>query len=436
MIHKENLLKARHHIVFLLALVVGSVLIYFLSAMDLRKQGYSMIEIKSSKELPQTPIQRALTPQEQEWATIAWRYFENNYNETTGLVNSVDNFPSTTLWDSGNYLTALIAAYRLGIVDEATFHQRVDKLLTTLSTIALYKGKLPNKVYNTQTLQMSDYTNKAIEGGIGWSVIDIGRIFVPLAYLSRHYPDYNNRIGKLLSKWDFNALQKNGELYGAVKLNNRNRLLQEGRLGYEQYAAKVYALFGIDALNSMRYDKFLDFEEIYGVDVPYDIRDSNTFRANNYVLMEPYMLDGLEFGWDYYSKEFSYRLYKVQAKRFEQTGVLTAVSEDHIDTKPYFIYNSIFVNNQAWVAIDETGKIYQDKRQLSTKTAFAMHALYRTDYTQKLMDAVATLGGQRGWYSGIYENSQKINSAISCNTNAVILESLFFIQEGHLLALR
>jgi hypothetical protein len=433
---RENLLKARHHIVFLLALAVGSVLIYFLNEIDLRKQGYGTINLKQSRSKDTTVEQRQLTAQEREWAKVAWRYFEHNYNPQNGLVNSVDRFPSTTLWDSGNYLVALISAERLGIVTQAQFDERLTKILTTLASLELYDGKLPNKVYNTQTLKMTDYNNNQVVGGIGWSVIDIGRILVPLSYITRNHPQHNEKVKRLLAQWDFGALQKKGELYGAIKEGDKEYLLQEGRLGYEQYAAKVFALFGIDSLNSMRYDRFLDFEDIYGIEIPYDIRDSGTFFANNYVLMEPYMLDGLEFGWDYFSKEFSYRLYEVQKERYERSNILTAVSEDHIDTKPYFIYNSIFVNNQKWVAIDEKGNLYQDKKLLSTKASFAMHALYRSDYTQKLLDTVSKLTSQRGWYGGVYERDQSINKALSCNTNAVILSSLLYIQEGALLSLR
>lgn len=435
---KENLLKARHHIVFILALISGSVIIYFLNGLDLRTQkGYSSISIEeivpeSSKYI--FPQKRPLSEQELAWAKVAWCYFELNYNEATGLVNSVDNYPSTTLWDSGNYLIALIAVHRLEIISKAEFDKRLSKILDSLIDLRLYQGKLPNKVYNTQTLKMTDYNDQILDGkGIGWSVIDIGRILAPLAYINRSYPEYTPKIQALLKKWDFKALQKNGELLGAVKEGNKNFLLQEGRLGYEQFSAKLFGLFGVDAFNSMRYDRFLDFEEIYGVDVPYDVRDKEGFVANNYVVMEPYMLDGLEFGWDSFSKEFSYRLYKVQKKRFEETGILTAVTEDHIDQKPYFIYNSIYVNGEEWSAIDEEGTPQPDKKILSTKASFALYALYRSPYSKKLIEAVAKLESERGWYGGIYESTKKLNRAVTCNTNAIVLESLAYIQEGALL---
>ena len=39
----------------------------------------------------------ALTPEEQKWAAIAWRYFVNNTQPQTGLVNGSDKQPRVTL---------------------------------------------------------------------------------------------------------------------------------------------------------------------------------------------------------------------------------------------------------------------------------------------------------------------------------------------------
>ena len=41
-----------------------------------------------------------LTPREQAMAVKAWQYFVTNYQPATGLVNAVNNYPSTTMWDS------------------------------------------------------------------------------------------------------------------------------------------------------------------------------------------------------------------------------------------------------------------------------------------------------------------------------------------------
>lgn len=429
----ENLLRARHHIVFLAALIFGSILIYFLNNLDLRKQGVGVITLENIMAPELNVTKEELSEDDIKAAKSAWQYFVNNYHENTGLVNSVDNYPSTTLWDMGSYLMALISAYHLEIVSEEMYHQRLTAALATLQKIELYKGQLPNKVYNAQSLKMTDYKNNITEKGIGWSAIDIGRLLIPLSYIHFNQPQYTTEIKRILERWSAKDMTKEGALYGAIVKNGKEELLQEGRLGYEQYTSKMFATFGVGITNALRYDKYLEFTDIYGVQVPYDKRDKKLSDANNYVLMEPYMLDGLEFGWDYFSKEFSYRLYAVQKERYEKTGILTAVTEDHLDQAPYFIYNCIYVNKKSWVAIDETGKVHNDMKLLSTKAAFAMDALYHSEYTAKLMKKLKPLRSDRGWYTGFYEKSGKINKSINCNTNAIVLESLLYKKEGPLL---
>jgi hypothetical protein len=57
--------------------------------------------------------------------------------------------------------------------------------------------------------------------------------------------------------------------------------------------------------------------------------------------------------------------------------------------------------------------------------------LYRTPYTKKLAERVKDLyDPERGWYSGLYEVSQSPNMAITCNTNAIILESICYKKFG------
>ena len=426
----KNLKRARHHLVFLGALIFGSLFIYFLNGLDMRKQGLGVIQIKNAIAPELNVTKNVLSKVDMESANIAWSYFENNYNKDTGLVNSVDNYPSTTLWDTGNYMMALISAKEIKLIDDATYDARMRKMLTTLASLELYKGLLPNKVYNVESLKMTNYENNVSKKGIGWSAIDIGRLLIPLAYLNFNEPKYSTEVRAVVANWNLKELTKEGALYGAVVEKGKEELLQEGRLGYEQYTSKMFATFGVDITNAIRYDKYLEFIDIYNVEIPYDKRDKKHSNANNYVVMEPYMLDGLEFGWDYFSKEFSYRLYKAQEERYNDTNILTAVTEDHLDQAPYFIYNTVFVNKQEWVAIDEKGNVHNDMKQLSTKASFSMDALYNTPYTAKLMERVYKLKSDRGWYTGVYEKDNKVNKSVTCNTNAIVLESLLYKKVG------
>ncbi|MFN4152107.1 MAG: DUF3131 domain-containing protein, partial [Candidatus Sericytochromatia bacterium] len=59
-----------------------------------------------------------LTSQELEWSKTAWKYFETNYNQQTGLVNSVESQTTTNMWFVADYIAALISAHKLGIITD------------------------------------------------------------------------------------------------------------------------------------------------------------------------------------------------------------------------------------------------------------------------------------------------------------------------------
>lgn len=433
---KQNLIRARSHFVFLIGLAVAFSLVIWLEQWQpaFSAQAHNPVPQKLQPVTLLAPT-AVLTEQERAWAAIAWRYFENNYQPETGLVNSADAFPASTLWDTASYLLALISAERLALIDRATFDARVAKLLQSLAGLQLFDGKLPNKSYNTQTLQMVDYNNQPSARGIGWSAIDIGRILVPLNLLVWNYPQHTALVQQLLVRWSFPALIEQGEMFGATLTSTgETQLVQEGRLGYEQYAAKSIGLLGQDVSTAMNYGAHLSYVNIYGIPVPTDSRDPAKYIAHNYVVSEPYILDGLEYGGDQISREFAYRVYAVQEKRYQATGRLTAVSEDNIDEAPYFVYNTVYTGGKAWQTITDSGQDASKFRSLSTKAAFGWHALYGTPYTQQLVEAVASLHNpDKGWYSGVYEESGKPNKAITANTNAIVLESLCYRQFGPLM---
>lgn len=432
---KQNLVRARSHIIFILALITAFSIVIGLENMDFENRVSAKANIKDIVQL-ELPEQRMLTAEELDWAKLAWTYFENNTITETGMVNSVDNYTASTLWDSASYLMAAISAQRLEIISDVEFSQRVNALLESFAKLPLYDDVLPNKSYNTLTLEMVDYNNNPTEKGIGWSAIDIGRVMVPLNILVWNYPDFTPQVKKVTEAWDLAASVKEGDMYGAMVEDGETVYVQEGRLGYEEYASKSYQLMGHDVANAIDYTAWLKFVEIYDINIPTDSRTPEKFKAHNYVVSEPYILDGIEFGWDQVSREFAERVYQVQEARYKDTGILTAVSEDNLDQAPYFVYNTVFTGGKIWNAITDDGGDASEFKTLSTKAAFGWHTLFDTEYTKKLMADVSSLNDpQKGWYSGRYELTGEANEAITANTNGIILEALAYKQFGPLLRL-
>ena len=379
-------------------------------------------------------ITAPLTAEEQTYATAAWQYFVKNYQPATGFTNSTGGYPSGTLWDMGNYLMALNAARWLNLTDQADFDARLNKFLTTLSSLKLFEDALPNKVYNAATGQIVDYGNNPIEKGIGWSALDLGRMLAAFDVIRSCHPQYNEWLTGIVTKWQVGRSLKDGQLFGAAVLPDKTTLLvQEGRLGYEEYSARGYGLWGFPAAKAIALEPF-KLVEVNGVKIPVDTRDFKSTNANNYVVSESYILDGIEFGLQGELADFAARVLDVQKRRYDTTGQLTAVTEDNIDQEPYFLYNTIYANGQIWATITDANQPYPKLRSISTKAAFGWRYLFSDNaYAQKVFDAVKDLRSPdgSGYYAGIYEETKQPNKALTGNTNGLILEILYYKARGN-----
>jgi hypothetical protein len=446
---ESNIVKARSAIVWMLAVVAAFAAVWWIE----RESGKELIArtqpasnaaaaaaplLAPSADLPAEPTPRALTPQELQWARTAWAYFERNVDEETGLARSVAGFSGATLWDTSSYLLALLAAQDLGVLEKRSFDIRLAKALVSLERLPLYDGKLPNKSYDVVSLAMTDYRNQASPGGIGWSAIDIGRLLVPLDVIAWRHPTHTPAARSVISRWDTAPLARDGQLFGMhTGAQGAPQAVQEGRLGYEQYAARTFTLMGLDVTTAGDWRNHLQLVQVEGVPVCADDRDPQRFGAPNFVVSEPYLLEGLEFGWTRPARECGWRAYKAQEARFRKTGIPTAVSEDHVDRAPYFVYNSVWSAGKPWATVTDQGADAGALRSLSVKAAFGWHALLRTEYTASLVQKVAALNDPaQGWYAGLYEEGAQPNRALTANTNAVVLESLAYIARGRALRFR
>ncbi|HET8538355.1 MAG TPA: DUF3131 domain-containing protein [Anaeromyxobacter sp.] len=369
-----------------------------------------------------------------EAARTAWRYFERNVHPGTGLVSSVEGYPSTTAWDTGSSILAAVAAGELGLVEPDALRDRIARLLATLERLPLFRGQLPNKAYDAATGRMTDYRNRPAREGIGFSAVDVARLVSALVALGDAHPEAREAIARVLARWDLCPLARGGQLFGVHGgADGKLRSLQEGRLGYEQYAAKALALVGVDARRARSYAAHLAETTLLGVKVPHDARDFRRYGAVDALVTEPWALDALEFGPDPAAAPLAQQVFEVQKRRWQQTGIPTALSEDHVDRAPWFVYDAILADGAAWRTVDPEGREVAGLRSLSTKAAFALAALYPDDpYAAVLLERAAEARDPaRGWLAGVYERGAP-NRALSANTNGVVLESILYARAGPL----
>lgn len=390
------------------------------------KRNYYPLKISTGK----------LTPEEINFAKIAWRYFENNYHDSTGFVNSTDKSDFITIGDMTAYLMGMLSAYEIGIIDSAELDKRITGFFQSLEKLPLYDNKLPNIFYHPFTLQMLDENYHITKRGVGWSAIEIGRFFSFVNKIVFDYPQYHSALRKAMSYWKVEDMLIDGFLYGITQKKNDtiHYKTQEGTLGYEEYCSKGLMMNGYDVAEAKSYTDFTKFITVYENEIAVDTRESEFFLSYNSIQSEPYILDGIEYGWDINSRELSYRIYNVQKDRFRNTGLYTAIGNDYIDQAPYFIYNSVFANNKTWNCSDKEGNDSEDLKCLSTKSAFGWYVLFKDDYSELLFNNIKHLyNDKRGWYSGRFEKTGEVNKTITATTNGIILEALNYKMNGNII---
>jgi len=363
--------------------------------------------------------------QYKEIARRAWRYFETNEQSNTGLFNGSNGYFNATVWDMASGLAALIAAEQLGLIEQKRFARLVTQQLQTLNQIPLYNDVLPNREYNIQSGKMMDLRNRPSNKGSGWSAVDIGRFLIWLHLLKEWYPEFAPQADKVVARWDLSLAVNAGELQGALFDGVQERRFQEGRLGYEHYAAIGFLLWGVDVRFAMDLDN-VAFIDLYGVQVPYDKRD------HSYLTTDPFVLLALEAGGiDDKFRQLIQSVFEVQKQRWEKEYILTARGESRLAQEPWFVYNTIYANKKPWNTVSHNGRSYPDFSGESTMIAFAWSALLPgDDYIDQLIGHVIDeFHPKFGYYSGFFQ-SGALNPSLEINTNALILETLLYIKRN------
>jgi hypothetical protein len=148
---------------------------------------------------------------------------------------------------------------------------------------------------------------------------------------------------------------------------------------------------------------------------------------------EPFILAGLEVGWSDGMAEMAWQTLAAQARRYEETGQITIVSEDAIAQPPYyFYYYCVYCSGEPFtINVHRPGTQLDEPRWISTKAAFAWHALLPSAYTWQAVQAVQpALDPEQGWASGVFEGSGESTATWALNNSAVILEAAAYRRLG------
>lgn len=432
---KLNLLRARSYVAVIIGFLIASgVVLYVETHMPQTKPVQN--ELTLSHDFPDLPEPRALTLNEAIWARIAWQYFVNNV-QPTGLVNSIDNQPYSTMWDTGNYLIAIISAERLGIISHNELNDRIRSVLAALSSLPLTNGKLPAVYYDAQKL-IRLHSLDQNESQPDWSAVDISRLLMSLNISAWLYPEHAPAIKQLTRRWHFDALfvQREPEKSLSFREPKTWQLIsQDNRqsYGYQLYALnslrRTSILAGLVLSTSFPSQHVLNID---GVSIPYDGMVNIGKLDHPVVSNLPFLLTGLEVGFDINSAEMSWRIMKVQESRYKSTGDLAYMGTDYEERAPQFENVTITPRHPA-VVDNALGEVNDAALQLSTRSVFGWYALFRTPWSTMMRQrSIALFEPGRGWYDGIVSGTQQRSNVISATTNAAVLESLVYLSQGPL----
>ena len=388
----------------------------------------------SRLSLPTPPSARASTTEQRNFmrqsARSAWNFVSRSMSPGAGFVGATDTYPYMTVWDMASTIASIHSARQLGLINAGQYHRAMERAFRTIEKMPLYDRAAYNKLYASNTGAMVDRKTATSGKGYGWSVLDHGRLLIWLRIIGANDTTYATRAQAMVARLDMSRLVRDGYLQGEDlhPADSSVRRYQEGRIGYEQYAAEGFALWGARAERALDFGANGKSTMVLGHPVLADTRGDDLLTS------EPFVMMGLELGWTSPTwRSLSLSVLAAQEARYKQTGIVTMVSEDAIPDPPaYFYYYLLYHNGKPFVVTAPSGEIAPTyPRWVSAKAAFGYHALVPSEYTWLALQTVkwgATSG--RGWTAGVYEGTRNSTRIFNLNTAAIVLESALYFERG------
>lgn len=374
------------------------------------------------------PLSAADSQQFAAAAQLAWKQFNKLWVPKTGLALATPDYNKLTSWDIGSVLAGTYSARVLGLISEAEYHRRMSLTLRTVASLPLYRGMAYHRMYLSARAKMASRGGGLSTRGYGYSATDLGRLLIWLRIVADSDSEHTVLATRAARRLRMDSVVAGGYLHGEdVGASGKRNRFQEGRIGYEQYSATGFSLWGADVAAALDLHRNARPIEVGGVALLADVRGLDR------IVSEPFFLLGLEYGWDPMYRALALEVLRAQERRATETGMLTFASEDAVGIPPfYFYYYCVYCTGKSFVVeVSEPGRTVTKPRWLSTKTAFAWHALLGTPYTRRGVEAAqAAASDARGWSSGILEGTTTPTYTYDINTAAVILEAAAYARIG------
>ena len=381
--------------------------------------------LASLPSLRQAPSARNQTEKDTllEDARTAWRYFERFTHPETGLCPATVNFApgggnihkAVTMWDVGSQINGLIAATRIGLIDQKEFRQTITKILPQIRGRTSQDRLLPQGWIVTDRHK---WGNKNFDGS------DAGRLMAALDCLRRYDDSFEPQLDKITSAWDLDKVIMNGKMHSVT-----DGIMHSSYVSHSaHYSALAFRRWGL------------------AVKSPYEVFAGRSVHDGQMALLEavakigpigaePLLLEAMELGMSSESAHLADMLFTAQFEEFQETGRLVCGSEGPLDVEPWFTYQGLQLDahKRTW-AIDTVGEepeyrqpeFWRSHQVISCKAAFLWAAYQPHSYSDRLVNYVrARARTKNGFAASIFSQTQRTTETYSdINTNTVILQAI------------
>ena len=361
-------------------------------------------------------------------ARAAWTYVTREITDI-GFVGATKNYQYLTVWDMASILASAYSARELGLITGPQYLAFAQRTLSSMEKLTLYNGTAYNRMYSAASGAMVDSKAQPSTVGMGWSALDHGRMLVWLGIVARNDPTLAPSANRIVARLDMRRVVHDGYMQGEeiVTRTGERRTYQEGRVGYEQYAAEGFALWGAKLAPALDFATNGKSVSLNGQTIVTDVRGGDVMTS------EPFVMMGLELGWKNPAwRNLGLAVLAAQEARYRQTGLVTMVSEDAIPVAPaYFYYYLLYHDGKPFVVSTVGGTVSDTfPRWVSAKAAFGYHALAPSSYTWTALQTVKYGGSADGWTAGVFEGTKNSTKTYNLNTAAIILESAAYFKRG------
>lgn len=404
-----------------------------------RAAGTATQAAAASRDACVAPADAPVLPEDERlWAEAAWNYVRLNTHATTGLVNATDQRPVASVWDIADAIAAVYAAHELGLIDRCGFDERFGAIVASLNLVPLVDNIAPNRWYSVTDRAMIGPDGKPAV--LGWSTAHLGRLLLWLRIVEARHPFWSEHIGRAVARWNFcRIVDACGALTGGVHTGPaENRIAQEGRIGYEEYASAGFAVWGFDVGRAAALDNAVPVD-VEGLTLK---RDARAMRDGGMAPLTttPFAAFEMEIGgtlaggdWTEY-RQLGRDVAQAQYRRYGRTRTLTARTHRPLATAPWEVYDAVWAEGYTWNTVDPTGASTPHFTMLSTAAAFELWAVYPDEVATRMIEYSCTLRDQqRGFYAGRVERTGGVDRTLSLRTNAAVLEALLYRRKGVIL---